>query len=135
MKLKDYFAMHKGAGVLATADADGMVNAAVYAKPHITEGGRAAFVMRERGTYRNICENPSATYLFMEAGVPYSGIRMHLQKTGEEEDEKLIAQMTRAWLTPEEDEALGPKHLVFFRIDKIRRLVGDDDPGLTWNLQ
>ena len=32
--MKDYFKNTKGVGVLATADADGKVNVAIYARPH-----------------------------------------------------------------------------------------------------
>jgi hypothetical protein len=37
MNLKDYFENAKGLGVLATADADGKVNWAVYARPHFLD--------------------------------------------------------------------------------------------------
>jgi len=135
MRLKDYFEIHKGAGVLATADANGQVNAAIYARPHVAEDGRVGFIMRERRSWRNICENPNASYLFMAQGTPYSGIRLQLQMDCEEFDEKLILVMTRSWLSPDEDVALGPKHLVYFHIESVRSLVGDDVPDLTWNLQ
>lgn len=135
MLLKDYFKQHKGAGVLCTADADGVVNAAIYAKPHVTDDGRVAFLMRERKSWQNIGENPSAHYLFMEEGAPYNGIRILLQKIGEEHDEQLMAEMTRGWITAKEDASLGPKHLVFFEIEKVRVLVGDTEPDLSWNLQ
>jgi hypothetical protein len=34
MDVKTYFENTKGSGILATADKDGMVDAAVYARPH-----------------------------------------------------------------------------------------------------
>lgn len=135
MLLKEYFKKYKGAGVLSTASADGVVNSAIYAKPYVTDSGRVAFLMRERQSYRNVCDNPNASYLFMEDASPYRGIRMKLTMIHEDYDEELVAGMTRGWLSPEEDEALGPKHLVFFEIEGIRVLVGDAEPDLTWNLQ
>lgn len=135
MLLKDYFRQHKGAGVLSTADANGVVNAAIYAKPHVADDGRVAFLMRERKSWQNINENPSSHYLFLEDGTPFAGIRMLLLKVDEEFDEELIRTMTRGWLTPEEDADLGPKHLVFFEIEKVKVLVGEMAPDLTWNLQ
>ena len=48
MNLKDYFENAKGVGVLATADADGKVNVAVYARPHFLDSEddkTAAFIM------------------------------------------------------------------------------------------
>jgi hypothetical protein len=39
MELKEYFEQTHGRGVLATADSDGKVDAAVYSRPHILEDG------------------------------------------------------------------------------------------------
>ena len=39
MELRDYFENKNGLGVLATADVEGKVNTAVYARPHIMEDG------------------------------------------------------------------------------------------------
>ena len=135
MRLRDYFETRKGAGVLSTADANGQVNSAIYARPHVADDGRIAFLMRERRSWHNVSENPNASYLFMEQGAPYSGIRLKLQMDCEEFDEKLILNMTRNWISPDEDAALGPKHLVYFNIESIRSLVGDEAPDLSWNLQ
>ena len=43
MDLKEYFENTKGIGVIATADTDGWVDAAIYARPHIMEDGLLAF--------------------------------------------------------------------------------------------
>ncbi|NIS75592.1 MAG: pyridoxamine 5'-phosphate oxidase family protein, partial [Deltaproteobacteria bacterium] len=48
MELKEYFENTEGTGVLATADKDGRVDAAIYSRPHILDDGSAAFVMRDR---------------------------------------------------------------------------------------
>ena len=73
MELKDYFENTKGVGVIATADKDGKVNAAVYARPHFLEDGTLAFIMRDRLTHSNIQSNPHAAYLFIENGPGYNG--------------------------------------------------------------
>jgi hypothetical protein len=39
--------------------------------------------------------------------------------------------MTRRSLTPEEDEAKGPKFLVYFKIEKALNLIGSDHPPIT----
>lgn len=127
MNLKDYFADKKGTGVLATADRHGRVDAAIYATPHFMDDGSLAFVMRERLTYANLRENNYATYLFREDGPGYKGVRLFLEKVGEEADENLIKQMSRRNLCPEEDEALGPKHLIRFKIDKGLELIGGNE--------
>ncbi len=46
MNLSDYFEKVRGLGILATADPDGMVDLAVYAKPHVIDETTIAFVMR-----------------------------------------------------------------------------------------
>ena len=61
MNLKDYFENTKGVGVLATADADGKVNVAVYARPHFLDpedDDSPTFIMNERLSYANVQANP-----------------------------------------------------------------------------
>jgi hypothetical protein len=66
MTLDEYFNGVSGKGILATADIDGRVDAAIYSKPHILEDGTLAFIMRDHLTHHNISSNPYATYLFIE---------------------------------------------------------------------
>lgn len=54
MELKDYFESTKGTGVMATADGDGKVDAAIYARPHFMEDGTLAVIMRDRLTHNNL---------------------------------------------------------------------------------
>ena len=133
MLLKDYLRQVSGTGVLSTSDAAGNVNSAIYSKPFVTEDGLLAFLMRERQTWHNIEENPHANFMFIERGAPYQGIRVRLVEVAEESDDELVDRMTRGWISSEENRELGPKHLVYFRIEKIRKLVGDDPPEITWN--
>lgn len=130
MKLKDYLQDVPGRGILATADAEGRVDAAIYAKPRILEDRSLVFIMRDHLTHHNIVENPYAVYLFMEDGPHYSGIRIFLKKIREDTDPGLIDQMTRRFLTPEQDKAKGPKFLVYFRLEKILPLIGSSESGL-----
>ncbi|KPK30078.1 MAG: pyridoxamine 5'-phosphate oxidase [Nitrospira bacterium SG8_35_1] len=124
MTLNDYFYNVTGKGVLATADAEGKVDAAIYSKPHILEDGSLAFIMRDHLTHHNIGSNPYATYLFIEDGSHYKGIRLFLKKVREDNDPELVAKMTRRHLTPEQDRAKGPKFLVYFSLEKILPLIG-----------
>ena len=41
MKLEEYFDLKKGVGVLSTADDEGKVDAAIYARPHFMDDGTA----------------------------------------------------------------------------------------------
>lgn len=124
MELRDYFESHRGTGVLATADADGRVDAAVYARPHVLDDGTLAVVMRDRLTHKNIQSNPHAAYLFIEDGPGYRGKRLFLTRVREEKDSELADQLKRRCLTPEEDRQKGPKFLVVFTIDKELPLIG-----------
>ncbi|MGK2905083.1 MAG: pyridoxamine 5'-phosphate oxidase family protein [Desulfuromonadales bacterium] len=131
MHLKDYFAHASGLGVLSTADDNGKVDAAIYAKPHVTDEGTLAFIMRDRLTHHNLEGNPYAVYLFIEEGGGYQGLRLYLKKVKEGTDAELIREMTRRCLSPEEDEAKGPKFLVYFEVEKTLNLIGSDSPGIN----
>lgn len=124
MDLKEYFENFKGLGVLATADADGRVDAAVYARPHVMEDGSLAMIMRDRLTHHNLQSNPFATYLFVENGPGYKGIRLFLKKLREEQDTDLLKQLKRKQYVTDEDE---PKFLVFFEIEKQLPLIGSGE--------
>jgi len=130
MTLNEYFHDVSGKGVLSTADAEGKVDAAIYSKPHILEDNTLAFIMRDHLTHHNIGENPYATYLFIEDGLHYRGIRLFLKKVREDTDPDLIAQMTRRHLTTEQDKARGPKFLVYFILEEILPLIGSGETGI-----
>jgi len=130
MTLHEYLQSSSGKGVLATSDAGGKVDAAIYSKPHILEDGTLAFIMRDHLTHHNIGSNPYATYLFIEDGPHFRGIRLFLKKISEDNDPELIAKMTRRHLTPEQDQAKGPKFLVYFTLEKILPLIGSGETGI-----
>lgn len=121
MSLKEYFENTEGFGVLATADGDGKVDAAVYARPHFMDDGTIAMIMRDRLTHHNLQSNPHATYLFRERKPGYKGIRLFLTKTGEEKEGELLQSLRRRQYIDERDET---KFLVFFSIDKELPLIG-----------
>mgnify|MGYP001122910306 CR=1 FL=1 len=124
MELKDYFENTKGVGVMATADAAGKVDAAVYARPHMLEDGTMAMIMRDRLTHANLQSNPHAAYLFMESGPGFNGKRFFLTRIREEGDGELLQTLKRRCVSPEEDAEKGAKFLVIFKIDKELPLIG-----------
>lgn len=131
MKLKEFFENNSGRGILSTADDNGHVNAAVYATPHFMEDSQIAFIMRDRLTHANIQKNPKAAYLFLVEGKGVSGIRLYLEKTAEEEDTPKIEELHRRKRSYAEEEELGPKFLVYFKVTKILPLIGSGDPGVS----
>jgi hypothetical protein len=124
MDLKQYFEQNKGLGVLATADAQGKVDAAIYARPHVIDEKTVAFIMRDHLTYANIKSNPKACYLFRQDSTGYVGKRLYLTMTREETDMKLIESLSRR-NGPQSEYDESKKYLVYFKIDNIRPLLGD----------
>ena len=123
MDLGGYFDNAKGYGVLATADAEGKVNAAVYARPYFTDENTAVFIMAERLTHENIQTNPWATYLFLESGQGYRRKRLYLKKLKEEQNNELISKICRKCDYSHYD--VGNRYIVYFSVEKVLPLVGD----------
>ncbi|OHB65051.1 MAG: pyridoxamine 5'-phosphate oxidase [Planctomycetes bacterium RBG_13_50_24] len=125
MNLSDYFENVRGLGILATADSDGMVDLAIYAKPHVIDETTIAFIMRERLTRQNLKSNPRAAYMFVEQGEGYSGKRLYLTKIREESNTSIVEMFRKK--QPEICASYDDsnKYLVHFRIDDVRPLVGE----------
>ena len=124
MDLQPYFEETKGHGVLATADASGRVNLAIFARPHVLDDNSVAFIMPHRLTHSNLQSNPQAAYLFLEAGPGYKGKRLYLTKIREEQDTDLLYSLRRRTRLAEQEEQESPRFLVFFRVDQVLPVVG-----------
>ena len=122
MKLAEYFDIKKGLGVLSTADGDGKVDAAIYARPHFMDNGTLAFIMRNRLSHNNLQSNPHATYLFKENGSGYKGKRLFLTRVREEENTELLDSLRRRKSAYGNGE---DRFLVFFKLNSELPLVGD----------
>jgi hypothetical protein len=122
MNLGEYFENTRGRGVLATADATGNVNAAIYARPYFTEETTAVFIMAERLTHQNLQSNPWAAYLFMELGEDYAGKRLYLKKVKEEQNEELVRDICRKCDYSHYD--ISTSYLVYFNVEKVLPLIG-----------
>ncbi|MBT8356401.1 MAG: pyridoxamine 5'-phosphate oxidase family protein [Deltaproteobacteria bacterium] len=122
MELNEYFETATGMGILSTADKDGKVDAAIYSRPHFLDGGKLAFIMRDRLSHSNLQSNPHAAYLFIENGPGYKGKRLYLTMVKEEKNAEQITSLQRRKrkIKVEED-----RFLVFFELDRERPLVGD----------
>jgi len=123
-ELKEYFEKSSGHGVLATVSGAGLVNQAVFARPHVMEDGTVAFIMPHKLTHRNLQENPHAAYLFIEAGPGYKGKRIYLTKVREEQDTELLHSLRRRSYPAEKEQQQGPRFLVFFRVEMALPLIG-----------
>ena len=128
MKLSEYFEKAKGVGVLATADADGKVNTAIYSRPHfldLNDDNTLAFIMADRLCHANVQANLHASYLFIEEGEGYVGKRLSLTKIKEETDPEKIQTIRRRNL-PCECEEGKTRFLVYFHVNGVRPLIGMD---------
>ena len=126
-KLEEYFENSKGVGVLASADRDGKVDAAVYSRPHFMEDGTLAIIMRDRLTHANIQANPHAAFLFIEEGPGYRGKRLFLTKLREEENSELIDALSRRAYLSDRERLAESRFLVYFKIDKVLPLIGAEE--------
>jgi hypothetical protein len=123
MNLGEYFDQTKGRGVLATADAEGKVNAAIYARPHFLDDETVVFIMAERLTHENLQSNPWATYIFIQEGEGYKGKRLYLKKVKEEQNDQLISEICRKCDYSHYD--LHTRYVVSFSLEKVLPLIGD----------
>ena len=121
MDLKEYFENTTGIGILATADGDGKVDAAVYSRPNVMADGSLAFIMRDRLTHHNLQSNSHATFMFVENGPGYKGKRLFLTKEREEQDTELLAKLRKREYIDEKEES---KFLVFFKVARELPLIG-----------
>lgn len=124
MDLHKYFEETNGIGILSTADGEGIVNSAVYGRPHIMDDGTIAFIMANRLSHKNLDANPHASYLFVEEGAGYRGKRLALTKVREEADSELLESLRRRRYSKEQEEGMKPLYLVYFKIDNELPLVG-----------
>ncbi|MCL4206093.1 MAG: pyridoxamine 5'-phosphate oxidase family protein [Pirellulaceae bacterium] len=127
MTLGEYFEQANGFGVLATTDASGQVNQAIYVKPCFLDpddDGTCCFIMTQRLSHDNVWRNPSASYLFIEDGGQFAGKRLSLRVIAEETKIEKIKEVRRRVDPPiTEGES---KYLVFFHVEGVRPLIGTE---------
>jgi hypothetical protein len=128
MSLHTYFKEQTGTGVLSTADQNGHVNAAVYARPHCFDDGTVGFIMPDRLTHQNLKANGHAVYLFHQDPNGdderrFAGKRLYLRKIREDNDQERIASLRRRTYGDWRDG----RHLVIFEVEKELPLVGLGD--------
>ena len=113
-----------GRGVIATAGPDGSVNTAIYAPPHLSDDGTAAWGMSEGRTYRNVRGNPNASYLYIAPGDGYRGVRLTLKLKEILDSGNLLERIrSRTKQFSGEGAAIAVKYVAFFEIVEERPLV------------
>jgi hypothetical protein len=123
MDLRKYFENHEGKGILATSDATGRVDLAIFARPHVMDPETVAFIMANRLIHHNLTMNAGAAYMFMEKGEGYKGVRLFLTKIREEQDTDLLYSLRSKKYASEKEEG-KTRFLVFFKVEKVLPLIG-----------
>ena len=127
MDLKKYFTEHTGTGVFASADKNGIVNTAIYARPHVLDDATLGFIMRPRLSRKNIHENGNASYLFLESGESYKGARFRLKLIAESSDHELLSNVSRSHGTDRDNATEEQRFLVTFSVQKCFSLIGGEE--------
>ena len=129
MDLAHYFENTDGTGIMATCDPADRVNQAIYSKPFVLDGSTVAFVMKEKTSHQNLRHHLKASYLFIEKGAGFKGIRLHLTMQREEKNRSLVEVLRekQPCIFSKEDDS--DKFLVFFEVDQVRPLIGDKLPN------
>jgi hypothetical protein len=123
MKLSELFT-EWGKGVMATSDALGIVNTAIYARPHVVDEATVAWGMTEGRTHQNIVENPHAAYLFLTGDRGFVGCRLTLKLLKIEESGEMLKEIrlcTERAVNPA--AALAIRYAVWFTVTEIRPAI------------
>ena len=123
MKLAELFESN-GFGVMATAGADGSVNTAVYARPHVINETTLVWGMTAGRSFRNLSQNPKAAFLFRIDQPGYRGARLALELIRSEEEGAMLTQIKeRAATVVGAGAGLAVTHAVWCRVVEVRPLV------------
>lgn len=123
MKLSELLT-NPGLAVMSTAAADGSVNSAVYARPHVIDETTLVWGMTDNRTYRNICENRHASFLFKTNSPGFSGVRLALELIKTEEDGELLESIKKnAETVVGVGAGAAVTHAVWFKVTETRDLI------------
>ena len=123
MKLAELFP-EGGRGIIGTADANGVVNMAVFATPHIIDEETLAWGFTEGRSMANVKQNPHASYLYLAPSRGYSGWRLAMTFKEEKTEGELLATIKEGASRAAGPQA-GPaiKYVAYFKVDEVRPLM------------
>jgi len=123
MKLAELFP-EGGRGVIGTADANGVVNLAVFATPHVIDEETLAWGFTDGRSLANLKANPHASYLYLAPSRGYTGWRLALTFKQEIGEGELLASIKEAaTLAAGPQAGVAVKYVVFFKVDEVRPLM------------
>lgn len=113
-----------GSGVIATANANCVPNAAIYARPNFVDENIVAWGMTKGRTYRNLKENPNAAFLYIEPGHGYRGVRLLLKLKEIRDSGEMLEQIkAKTASIVGQKGADAVKYVAFFNVIEIRPLI------------
>ncbi|NIO17815.1 MAG: pyridoxamine 5'-phosphate oxidase family protein [Deltaproteobacteria bacterium] len=123
MNLREIF-QKGGTGVIGTSNTQGEINMAIYAVPVIIDEETIAFGMTEGTTYKNLLENPHASYLYISSGKGYEGARLKLLISNLE-DSGAMLEGKKLGLKAKLGEAVADalKYVAYFKVLEVRSLI------------
>ena len=123
MKLAELFP-EGGKGVIGTADANGVVDVAVFSVPHIIDEETLAWGFTDGRSLHNVRANPHASYLYLAPVRGYSGWRLTLTMKNETEEGELLRKIREeASQASIPVAAIAIKSVVYFKVDEVRPLT------------
>lgn len=113
-----------GRGIIGTADANGVVNLAIFAIPHVINEETLAWGFTEGRSIANLRANPHASYLYLAPSRGYSGWRLSLTLQKEEREGELLEKIKQqASLSAGSMAGAAVKQVVLFTVDEVRPLI------------
>ena len=113
-----------GRGIIGTADANGVVNLAIFAIPHVVNEGTLAWGFTEGRSISNLRANPHASYLYLAPSRGYSGWRLSLTLQKEEREGDLLEKIKQqAAQSAGSVAGAAVKQVVLFTVDEVRPLM------------
>jgi hypothetical protein len=123
MKLAELFP-EGGRGIIGTADANGIVNLAVFAIPHVIDDETLAWGFGEGRSIANLRQNPHASYLYLAPSRGYSGWRLTLTMTGEEGEGDLLGEIKeKTALAASPQASAAVTRVAYFKVEEVRPLM------------
>ena len=123
MKLAELFP-EGGRGIIGTADANGVVNLAIFAIPHVIDGETLAWGFTEGRSMTNLRVNPHASYLYLAPTRGYSGWRLTLTLIKETGEGDLLRRIQEdATRTSGSMAGAAVKQVAYFKVDEVRPLM------------
>jgi predicted pyridoxine 5'-phosphate oxidase superfamily flavin-nucleotide-binding protein len=126
-ELMELFNKYPRIGVLATANKEGDVNAAVFGSPQMIDENTVVMGIGENRSYRNLQRNPKAVFIVVEPGetvMDWKGARVYLEAVDMETYGKFFDQIKQNIAKAAGEQAAKMiQAAVRFKITEVRPIV------------